>query len=144
MTTSRCCGPARAPRFQNGGPAAGNLPRIHTDGSALNQIWTNLIDNALDAMDTIPPDASKVLAISTCEESDGILVEITDNGAGIPEQDLDLTSFNALFATTRDRYVSIAGDWPTFAPLLPPPAEGGAPPHLRSRRSEPALIDHKR
>jgi signal transduction histidine kinase len=60
-----------------------NLPRIRANGSALNQIWTNLIDNALDAMESLPPEQPKALRVKTCLERDGILVEITDNGPGI-------------------------------------------------------------
>ena len=60
-----------------------NVPRIRANGSALNQIWTNLIDNALDAMESLPPEQPKALRVKTCVERDGILVEITDNGPGI-------------------------------------------------------------
>ncbi|MCI0627859.1 MAG: ATP-binding protein [Acidobacteria bacterium] len=63
-----------------------NLPRIRADGSALNQIWTNLIDNALDAMESLPPEQPKELHVKTCVEREGILVEITDNGPGIPTE----------------------------------------------------------
>jgi len=63
-----------------------NLPRIRANGSALNQIWTNLIDNALDAMESLPPKQPKALRVKTCVERDGILVEITDNGPGIPTE----------------------------------------------------------
>jgi signal transduction histidine kinase len=65
---------------------AGNLPRIRANGSALNQIWTNLIDNALDAMETLPPGSPKALLVRTCREPSGILVEIADNGPGIPAE----------------------------------------------------------
>jgi len=65
---------------------AGNLPRILANGSALNQIWTNLIDNALDALETLPPGQPRTLMVKTCVEPDGILVEITDNGPGIPSE----------------------------------------------------------
>ena len=56
-----------------------NLPRITAHGSLLNQVWTNLIDNAVDAM----PTGGK-LKIMTKLEPDDILIEIRDNGAGIP------------------------------------------------------------
>ncbi len=65
---------------------AGNLPKVRGNGSALNQIWTNLIDNAIDAMEGIPADQHKVLTVRTCLEPDGILVEIGDNGPGIPPE----------------------------------------------------------
>jgi signal transduction histidine kinase len=56
------------------------LPRITAHGSELNQVWTNLIDNAIDAM-----NGKGELRIRTSREFDVILVEITDNGPGIPE-----------------------------------------------------------
>jgi signal transduction histidine kinase len=59
---------------------AGDLPRIRANGSALNQVWTNLIDNALDAMNSLPPGEPRVLTVKTCAEPDGILVEIGDSG----------------------------------------------------------------
>jgi len=63
---------------------AQDLPRIRANGSELNQIWTNLIDNALDAMASLPPDQPKVLRIRTCTEPGEILVEVADSGPGIP------------------------------------------------------------
>ena len=65
---------------------AKDLPRIRADGSALNQIWANLIDNALDAMESLPPGQPKRLWVRTCVEPDGILVEIGDSGPGIPPE----------------------------------------------------------
>jgi signal transduction histidine kinase len=62
------------------------LPRIRANGSALNQIWTNLIDNALDAVGSLPPGQPQELAIRTCLEPNGVLVEIADNGPGIPPE----------------------------------------------------------
>ncbi len=59
---------------------ADNLPRIFAHGSELNQIWTNLIDNAIDAM-----GGKGELTIRTSRELDYILVEIIDNGPGIPD-----------------------------------------------------------
>lgn len=57
------------------------LPNITAFGSELNQMWTNLIDNAIDAMN----DGGH-LQIKTKQEPNVILVEIRDNGAGIPEE----------------------------------------------------------
>lgn len=56
-----------------------DLPRICAYGRELNQVWTNLIDNAIDAM-----NGKGKLRIRTAKEGDRILVEITDNGVGIP------------------------------------------------------------
>lgn len=59
-----------------------NLPPITAHGSMLNQVWTNLIDNAVDAM----PDSGGRLKIKTRLEPEDILVEIRDNGKGIPPE----------------------------------------------------------
>jgi signal transduction histidine kinase len=56
-----------------------NVPRICAYGSELNQVWTNLIDNAIDAM-----RGQGELKIRTAHEQDNVLVEIADNGPGIP------------------------------------------------------------
>ena len=75
-----------------------NLPRIRANGSALNQIWTNLIDNALDAMEGLAPDQPRVLLVRTCAEPDGILVEIGDSGPGIPPE-VQSRIFDPFFTT---------------------------------------------
>jgi signal transduction histidine kinase len=56
------------------------LPRLRAHGSELNQVWTNLIDNAIDAM-----GGKGELRIRASRELDRLLVEIIDNGPGIPE-----------------------------------------------------------
>jgi signal transduction histidine kinase len=79
---------------------AGDLPQIHANGSALNQVWTNLIDNSLHAVEAKPAGEAKVLTIRTCAEPDCILVEIGDNGAGIPE-DVQRRIFEPFYTTKR-------------------------------------------
>lgn len=64
---------------------AGNLPKIPANGSELNQIWTNLIDNALGAMNS-QPNGDKILTVRTVLEPDDVLVEVADNGPGIPAE----------------------------------------------------------
>jgi signal transduction histidine kinase len=59
---------------------ADDLPHIKAYGSELNQVWTNLIVNAIEAMS----DGGK-LKVRTKKEPIDILVEIRDNGSGIPE-----------------------------------------------------------
>lgn len=69
------------------------LPKVCAHGSELNQIWTNLIDNAIDAM-----GGKGELTIRTQKELDSVLVEIIDNGPGIPE-DLKSHIFEPFFTT---------------------------------------------
>jgi len=55
------------------------LPRICAFGGELNQIWTNLISNAIEAM-----QGKGELRVRTARELDRVVVEIGDNGPGIP------------------------------------------------------------
>ncbi|MBW4630967.1 MAG: cyclic nucleotide-binding domain-containing protein [Iphinoe sp. HA4291-MV1] len=55
------------------------LPKICAYASELNQVWTNLIDNAIDAM-----KSKGNLTIRTYRENNCIVVEIVDTGVGIP------------------------------------------------------------
>ncbi|HEV2246296.1 MAG TPA: ATP-binding protein [Terriglobia bacterium] len=55
------------------------LPLICAYGGELNQVWTNLIDNAIEAM-----HGQGELRVRTARDIDRILVEICDNGPGIP------------------------------------------------------------
>jgi signal transduction histidine kinase len=70
-----------------------NLPRITAHGSLLNQVWTNLIDNAVDAM----ANGGK-LKIRTRLEPDDVMIEIRDNGAGIPPE-IQSRIFEPFFTT---------------------------------------------
>jgi signal transduction histidine kinase len=64
---------------------AGNLPKIRANGSELNQVWTNLIDNAIGAMKS-QVDGQKTLTVRTVLEPEEVLVEFGDNGPGIPQE----------------------------------------------------------
>lgn len=72
-----------APRFKSGVKVERRYdprtPKICAYASELNQVWTNLIDNAIDAM-----KGKGTLTIATRGEGDGVTVEIGDTGAGIP------------------------------------------------------------
>jgi signal transduction histidine kinase len=75
-----------------------SLPRIEAYASELNQVWTNIIDNATDAM-----QGTGEIRIKTYRDSDSltrkdIVVEITDNGSGIPI-DIQARIFEAFFTT---------------------------------------------
>jgi signal transduction histidine kinase len=58
---------------------AEDLPRIQGYGSELNQVWTNLIDNAVGAM-----GGKGSLELRTYQDDDWVVVEVADNGPGIP------------------------------------------------------------
>jgi PAS domain S-box-containing protein len=60
-----------------------SLPTIHMFGNAINQVWTNILDNAVDAM-----DGKGRITISTSRLDDNVVVEIEDNGRGIPPDEL--------------------------------------------------------
>jgi signal transduction histidine kinase len=70
-----------------------DLPRIPSYGSELNQVWTNLIDNAADAM-----NGRGEIKIRTMREGDDVLVEIVDNGPGIPLE-IQTRIFEPFFTT---------------------------------------------
>ena len=63
----------------------GHLPKVPANGSELNQIWTNLIDNAISAMGPVP-NGEKVLVVRTVLEPEFVRVEIGDNGPGVPPE----------------------------------------------------------
>jgi signal transduction histidine kinase len=71
------------------------IPRIRASGSELNQVWTNLIDNAVDAM-----DGEGELRLVTRREASSIVVEVADNGSGIPPE-IQPRIFEPFF-TTKD------------------------------------------
>ena len=60
-----------------------SLPQLPAYAGELNQVWTNLVDNAADAMDGM--DGRGKLTVRTARAGDRVLVEIGDNGPGIPE-----------------------------------------------------------
>jgi signal transduction histidine kinase len=61
---------------------APNLPAIHGDRQQLNQVFLNIILNALDAM---PQGGTLTVSTSLTPKKDFIAIEFTDTGAGIPE-----------------------------------------------------------
>jgi PAS domain S-box-containing protein len=57
------------------------LPQVTAQGSELNQVWTNLFDNAIGAM-----DGKGTITIKTYLDDNAVTVAITDNGPGIPKE----------------------------------------------------------
>ena len=70
-----------------------SLPPIPAHPAELNQVWTNLIDNAIYAM----PDGG-TLTVRTAREDGWVLVEIFDTGVGIPEE-MQQKIFEPFFTT---------------------------------------------
>ena len=72
---------------------AKDLPRINAFGSEINQVWTNIIDNAIDAM-----DGRGEIFLKTYQEDNWVVVEIKDTGSGIP-QEIQNKIFDPFFTT---------------------------------------------
>jgi signal transduction histidine kinase len=72
-----------------------SLPTIPAHPAELNQVWTNLIDNAIYAM----PDGG-TLTLRTSREDGWVLVEICDTGIGVPEE-MQQKIFEPFFTTKR-------------------------------------------
>ncbi len=72
-----------------------DVPRIEAYAGELNQVWTHLIDNAVDAM-----DGAGTLRVATRADGDVVVVEIGDTGPGMPPP-VAARAFEA-FYTTKD------------------------------------------
>jgi PAS domain S-box-containing protein len=72
---------------------AEDLPVIEAYASELNQVWTNIIDNAIDAM-----GGEGKLIVRARQEEPWVVVQIEDNGPGIPEEHLSRI-FDPFFTT---------------------------------------------
>lgn len=72
-----------------------DLPHIHGYGSELNQVWTNIIDNAADALEGTD---SAQITIRTRTEGKWVIVEFEDNGPGVPDN-IQQKLFEAFFTT---------------------------------------------
>ena len=72
-----------------------DVPRIEAIAGELNQVWTNLIDNAIDAM-----GGTGTLRVSTRVDENGVVVEIGDTGPGMPKE-VQAHAFEP-FYTTKD------------------------------------------
>ena len=75
-----------------------DVPRIEAYAGELNQVWTNLVDNAADAMEGMDPPGT--LRLATRAEGDELVVEVGDTGAGMPPENA-ARAFEA-FYTTKD------------------------------------------
>jgi signal transduction histidine kinase len=69
------------------------LPQINAYAAELNQVWTNLIDNAIGAMGD-----HGTLTVTTVRDGDHMCIEIADTGPGIPD-DIRSRIFEPFFTT---------------------------------------------
>jgi signal transduction histidine kinase len=72
---------------------ADDVPRIEAYGSELNQVWTNILENAIDAI-----QARGELTLRAYPEDGAVVVEILDDGPGIPS-DIRSRVFEPFFTT---------------------------------------------
>src|SRR5207253_1880438 len=70
-----------------------SLPPVNGFGGELNQVWANLIDNALDAVD----EGGRV-ELKANRERDSVVVRVIDNGSGVPA-DIRDRIFDPFFTT---------------------------------------------
>lgn len=75
-----------------------SIPPIRVFGNTLNQVWTNILDNAIDAM-----DAKGTIAIRSYQDENQVVVEIEDHGKGIAPDDLACI-FEPFFTTKAQGY----------------------------------------
>jgi signal transduction histidine kinase len=74
----------------------GDVPPVSAHGGELNQVWTNLLDNAIAAV----PEQGGRIQIQTCYEAPTrrVQIDIIDNGAGIPPE-VQARIFEPFFTT---------------------------------------------
>ena len=73
------------------------VPPIPAYAAELNQVWTNLIDNAVQAM-AATPEEKRVLTVRTSLDEDQVQIEICDTGPGVP-QEIRSRIFEPFFTT---------------------------------------------
>jgi signal transduction histidine kinase len=73
--------------------ASPDLPRVRGFGGELNQVWANLVDNAVDAVS----DGGRVSVTARAEGAE-VVVRVTDNGPGIPAE-LQSRIYDPFFTT---------------------------------------------
>src|SRR5262249_44643375 len=73
--------------------APADLARVLGCSGELNQVWMNLVDNAIDAV-----DASGRIELRALRDGDNVLVTVVDNGSGIPP-DIRNRIFDPFFTT---------------------------------------------
>ena len=76
-----------------------NLPEINANGTQVHEVILNLIKNAVDAMDSVPPSKRRLQLAAKLDKSNSVvLLSIEDSGHGIVAQDRDRI-FDPFFTT---------------------------------------------
>ncbi|QIN79291.1 cyclic nucleotide-binding domain-containing protein [Rubrobacter marinus] len=63
-----------------------DVPTVSGNPGELNQVWTNLLDNAADAAGTAAGGDRGAVSVRTRRSGDAVLVEVSDDGPGVPEE----------------------------------------------------------
>jgi signal transduction histidine kinase len=84
-----------ATEFQN------NLPDAHLDATLLQQVLLNLIKNAIDAMNSVAPEARRLRLTASFDGHASLLLSVQDSGPGIPVKDRERI-FDPFFTTKSD------------------------------------------
>lgn len=74
------------------------VPRVEVDCIQIEQIVLNLVRNAIDAMQQVPPPATRVLTLSTRRVGNEVVIAVQDSGPGVPPE-LVASVFDAFFST---------------------------------------------
>jgi len=74
------------------------LPRVMADSIKLQQVFSNLIMNARDALDALPKDRPRRLVLEARAQGDRVVFSVQDNGPGIPKED-ESRIFEPFFTT---------------------------------------------
>jgi signal transduction histidine kinase len=78
------------------------FPTVAADEIHLQQVILNLLRNAMDAVQTLPLDATRSIAVSVgLDGADRIFVDVADRGPGIADNDLERV-FESFYSTKRD------------------------------------------
>ena len=64
-----------------------NIPEAHLDGTQLQQVLLNLVKNAIDAMNSVPPEARRLRLTTGFDGHSTVLLSVEDSGHGIPVED---------------------------------------------------------
>jgi signal transduction histidine kinase len=76
----------------------GNLPDVQMDGMELQQVFLNLVRNAIDAMSSSPPEARRLRLKTSFDGQSTVLMSVQDSGPGISAEDRERI-FDPFFTT---------------------------------------------